>query len=122
MSNRSESDARKAYLDGKRIGDALLHKEFKYDAHDDTVHVTLKQNANVRKAILERNKQLRNNEENQRDLSFGRTVAQIPYEDYYALLKMYPELAQPGHPDRQKTLMRILNSPEGYGYRVREKI
>ena len=120
MSN--QSNERKAFLHGKRLGDDVLHKEFKYQPHEDTVYTTLKQDPKIRKSILEHNKKLRNNEDQQRNLSFGRTVAQIPYEDYYALLKEYPELREPNHPDRQKTIMKILNSPEGYGYRVREKI
>ena len=118
----SQSDAREAYFDGRTIGDKVLHKEFKYSAHEDTVYTTLKQDEGMRKAILNHNKTLRNNEDLQQDLSFGRVVAQIPFEDYYALCKMYPELSTPGHPDRQKIIMQVLNSPEGYGYRIREKI
>lgn len=120
MSRRSESEERKKYLHGKTIGDGVLEREFKYDAHDDTIVSILKQRD--RKKILERNQRLRNNESLQKDLSWGRMVASIPFEDFEVLKHKYPELANEAHPDHQKVLMRVLNSPEGFQYRLRGSI
>ena len=120
MSVKSEDRARKEYLHGKSIGDGVLRKEFKYSPHEDQFYVTLK--SDVADDILRYNKRLRRAGVHERGLEWGRMVAQIPFDHLQALMKLYPELRDPRHPDRQKTLMKILNSPEGLQYRVVEKI
>ena len=118
-SRKSESLRRKKELHNKTLDDGVLQKEFKYSDHEDEFAVTLKQRD--RDKILERNKRIRN-EQVMRDISFGRMVATIPLYDLEILKRTHPELRNEAHPDFQKTLMRILNSPEGYKYRLQETI
>ena len=115
----SESLNRKKALDGKVLDDGVFQKEFKYSDHEDQFYVTLKQRD--RNKILERNKKIRN-EGIVRDASFGRMVATIPMFDMEMLKKKHPELANEAHPDFQKVLMKVLNSSEGYKYRLQEQV
>ncbi len=98
--------------------DEVFKTEFKYDG--EKLHRKLTQP--TEELILERNKQLRNNQEVQRDLTFGRQVASIPFNDYEALKRKYPELAKGDSQQRQKTLLRILNSSEGKKYLIRDRV
>lgn len=70
--------------------------------------------------ILERNKRMQI-EQPERDLSFGRHIANIPYNDLFFLQKKYPDLLSPDKQIRQTALMKILKSPEGAKYLVVER-
>ena len=115
----SESVARKKYLDGKSIGDEVLRKEFSYSDHEDVIYHTLVQDS--RDEILRNNAELRKHEQG-RDTGWGRMVATIPLVDLELLKKGHPELKDEAHPDFQTVLMRVLNSTEGYKYRLQENV
>lgn len=119
MSQSSESINRKKYLDGKSIGDGVLRKEFNYSDHEDVIYHTLKQDS--RDEILRENAAKRTSGI-VGELGWGRMVATIPLVDLELLKRQHPELRDEAHPDFQKTLMSIITSPEGYQYRLQERI
>lgn len=61
-----------------------------------------------RDVILERNKQLRNNPGALKDLSFGRQVASIPFEDWYYFMQQNPNYRSMNKKEREAVLMRFL--------------
>ena len=72
--------------------------------------------------ILERNNELRKNPGMIRDLSFGRWLATIPFNDIEALRRKYPELV---HGDAQlvaQTWMKIFHMPEYRKFLVGNKV
>lgn len=67
-----------------------------------------------RDVILERNKRLRANPGALRDLTFGRQVASIPFEDWQTFLEKHPDYRQMDKEKRLVTLMTWLKTtPEG---------
>ena len=72
--------------------------------------------------ILERNNELRKNPGAQKDLTFGRQVANIPFEEYEMLRRKYPDLIHGDSEQRQNRLMKILASSEGRKYLTQDKL
>lgn len=61
-----------------------------------------------RDVILERNANLRNNPEALKDLSFGRQIASIPFEDWMTFLEKNPNYRQMDKKQRQECIMKFL--------------
>lgn len=74
-----------------------------------------------RDVILERNKRLRQNPGALKDLSFGRLVATIPFEDWQQFLKDNPGYRQMDKKEREAAIMRFLKfHPIGQACRVQD--
>jgi hypothetical protein len=98
--------------------DPITDREFRSVPHEDKLYSRLVMNTNVRTAILERNKRLRN-ERPLQDLSFGRMALSIPELDYAHLVRKYPDLAAPDEGIKQRAWARFCASSESAPYKVR---
>jgi len=83
----------------------------------DRVTVETTQDPYERQLILERNQALRN-ERPQNDLTFGRQVASIPFEDYYQAIRDYPGLKSADKQERERAWAQFLARPESQKYKV----
>lgn len=73
----------------------------------------------MRQAILESVKRVRDGNEVHRHAPFARHQFRIPEQDFYALLKLYPDLANWQDPEaRQAAWDRFEKSPFSEAYRV----
>jgi len=71
-------------------------------------------------AILEYNSELRKMADLQKDLSFGRLVANIPMIGWMELTRKYPKLVDYSNPlARRKEVLRVLSMTENRKYLVR---
>lgn len=74
-----------------------------------------------RDVILERNKKLRQSPGALKDLSFGRLVATIPFEDWHNFLKNNPGYRQMDKEQRQAAIMNFLKfDPIGKACQVQD--
>lgn len=72
--------------------------------------------------ILERNSELRKNPGVMRDLSFGRLLATIPFNDIEALRRKYPVLKFGDAEQIAKAWMKIFHMPEYRKFLVGNKV
>jgi hypothetical protein len=100
----------------------MLDEVFKadYEIHGDQLVRRLTQP--TENIILNRNAELRKNPGAIRDMSFGRMVASIPFNDYEFLRRKYPELVYGDAEQRQKCMYKILSSSEGARFLVRDHL
>ena len=74
-----------------------------------------------RKAILERNKEIRRNPGAIRTTSFGKLELDIPIPDWKALCSVFPALADNKHPDHKMTLRKFMASSLSDPYRLQDR-
>jgi len=82
--------------------------------------LTLRQvNSLARRAIFETNQKVREGTQEHRHLPWARHTMRIPEGDYYALLKLYPDLANFKNPEaRQRAWDAFEKGPFSEPYRV----
>lgn len=73
----------------------------------------------MRRAILESTQRVREGNEVHRHAPFARHTMRIPIEDFQALMKLYPDLANYNDPEAQRVAWdRFERSPFSEAYRV----
>lgn len=102
---------RKIITDGTMIREVIFEK--------DAVHGLLTQDARSRKMILERNLRLRNEPGALRHLDHMGLELTIPEEDYYNLIKKYPDLNSKDHLTQSLAWKKFMGTAEAVPYRVR---
>lgn len=89
-----------------------------HEATGEVGHICEQKDRNL---IFERNKRLRQNPGALRDLSFGRWVASIPFEDWDYFLKLNPGYRQMDKDQRQAAIMNFLRAdPIGQACQVQD--
>jgi len=98
------------------LDDSGIRTEVITHAHEPGVIYTktTQDNADM---ILNRNQRMRI-EEPENDLTFGRHVGCIPFNEYEILKKKYPDITSKDKEIRQKALMKLMKSPEFLPYLV----
>ena len=71
-------------------------------------------------SILEQNQRIRI-EEPLKHLGWGQWVLQVPELHWHKLKKKYPDLNAPHGPTRTTAWLKLMASPEGDQYRVKER-
>lgn len=98
--------------------DGITGTEIHVDS-DDVMYARPVMNKSIRGAILERNKQLRNDTNKPiNDLSFGRVMLSFPEIDYWHIRKRWPDMFEGDALNRKRGLQKFLASPESEPYRV----
>ena len=99
------------YTDGYKL-------DYRVCPHEGKVYRKLTQPD--RDLILNRNVELRKNKGALNDLSFGRQMFSVPFEDYEHLKRKHPELRSNDTQTRSDFWIRFLKSPESLPYRVQD--
>ena len=99
--------------------DSGIRTEFITHAHEPG-KVYTKRTQPTADIILERNQRKRI-EKPLKDLSFGRHVACIPFNDYEILKKKYPDLASKDAKVKTAAWAKILKDPDNRKYLVQDK-
>jgi hypothetical protein len=73
----------------------------------------------MRRAVLETNKQFRNAAEQAPHMDFGSIVLTLPELDFYVLARRYPDLVSPDPEISTKAWDKFLRSSESQPYKVR---
>ena len=100
------------------VFDGVFRSRLVVQPHENRVYRELTQPGEDK--ILAENAELRKTQ--LRDMAHGRWVGQIPMNHWEMLCRKYPELASPDSEVVGKAIVRLLQSPEGAIYRVRDKI
>ena len=97
--------------------DGLFHQ--KIATEDGITHkVTTQPNEDI---ILERNNELRKNRDALRDLSFGRKMADIPFNIYESAKRSGYDLDNKDRTIADREMLRFLQTPMGRACMVREE-
>ncbi len=96
----------------------VIDREYRTVPHEDKLYSRLVMDTNVRRARLEANQRMRN-EQAVRDLDWARWAVSIPELDYHYITRKHPELQSPDRQIRDKAWARWLASSESAPYRVR---
>ena len=99
--------------------DSGIRTEFITHAHEPG-KVYTRQTQPTADIILNRNQRMRI-EKPERDLSFGRHVACVPFNDYQILKKKYPDLNSKDGKVKTAAWAKILKDPDNRKYLVTEK-
>ena len=102
-----------------RFTDGVMIRDTVYDS--DGAHALLYQDPNQRKAILDRNQQLRKEDALTNMQHMGLELT-IPLEDYYTLLRNYPDLKSPDKQTRDIAWRTFMGTSECTPYRVRPNV
>lgn len=103
----------------ERFTDGIMEREIIFDG--DQVHGLLTQNKQSRQLILERNLRLRNEPGALNHMGFMGLELTIPQEDYYNLLKKYPDLNSRDSLTHSLAWKKFMGSAESVPYRVRAR-
>ncbi len=96
----------------------VIDREYRSVPHENKLYSRLVMDTNVRKARLENNQRLRN-EQAVRDLSWARWTVSIPTLDWHYLTRKYPDLISPDKEIRDRARAKWLASSESAPYKVR---
>jgi hypothetical protein len=97
----------------------IIDREYKSVPHENKLYSRLVMSTDIRRAILDRNQDLRNNPGALNDLSFGRLSMSMPELDWEHWKKTYPDLASPDTGIMNAALAKFMATSEAAPYLVR---
>ena len=97
----------------------IIEREYRSVPHENKLYSRLVMSTDIRTAILERNKALRNNPGTIKDLSFGRLAISFPELDWIHWKKVYPDLGSHDPAIQQAALAKFMATSEAAPYLVR---
>ena len=87
----------------------------------DKVHRRIHTDHTIASRVMARNKELQKNKGAVRTTSFGKLELDIPLTHMPMLNKLYPGMAEPGHPEHKHQLRKFMASSASDPYRIVER-